>query len=513
MRFFRFLSASLLAGCAVLPAMVPAHAAADKGGNASAAQARAMLPEFVTFLKLPNVMFQSSADMRRNADWAEAAFRRHGFTASQLPDHETPMVFAQWGKVDPKKKTVLFYAHMDGQAVFPKQWDTPPWEPTLRRKLPDGRYETLPLEQLTQGAMPDPDWRLFARSSADDKAPIIMLMAAMDALRAGGKSPAINVKIIIDSHEEGGPPTLDEVVKNNAALLKADAVVMLDGPMHASNRPTLVFGHRGGTGFALTVFGAGEELHSGHYGNYAPNPVFALADLLSAMKDADGRVTIPGFYDGVSFDPRTKAVLAAVPDDEAGLRHRLGIAANEKVGENYQEAMNYPTLNVSAMKAGEPDSHRSVIPASATAWFDLRTVPATPGPRELALVRAWVESKGYHLVQGTPTPEERARYPHLAAISGGGGMEALMTPLEAPVGRWAASALRKQSGQEPVRIPIMGGGVPTAPFSHTLGVPVLLIPLVNADDNQHAANENLRMGNYFYGVDALYRLFLEPYAG
>jgi acetylornithine deacetylase/succinyl-diaminopimelate desuccinylase-like protein len=95
-------------------------------------------PEFLDFLKLPNVMFQSSADMRRNADWVEAAFRRHGFTASQLPDNDTPMVFAQWGKADPRKKTVLFYAHMDGQAVFPRQWDTPPWTPTLRRRTADG---------------------------------------------------------------------------------------------------------------------------------------------------------------------------------------------------------------------------------------------------------------------------------------------------------------------------------------------------------------------------------------
>lgn len=511
MRPLPSLRACLLATALLFSGAQSAQAAPRQPATAQAA--RAILPEFLDFLKLPNVMFQSSADMRRNADWVEAAFRRHSFTASQLPDNDTPMVFAQWGKADPRKKTVLFYAHMDGQAVFPRQWDTPPWTPTLRRRTADGQWETLPIERLTQGAMPDPDWRLFARSSADDKAPIIMLMAAMDALHAAGKSPAINVKIIIDSHEEGGPPTLDDVVKANAALLRADAVVMLDGPMHPSNRPTLVFGHRGGTGFALTVFGAAEELHSGHYGNYAPNPVFALADLLAAMKDANGRVTIPGFYDGVTFDPATKAILAAVPDDEPALRRRLGIAANEKVGDNYQEAMNLPTLNVSAMKAGEPESHRSVIPASATAWFDLRTVPATPGPRELGLVRAWVEGKGYHLVQGKPTGEERARYPHLASITGGGGMEALMTPLDAPVGRWAAGALRRQGGQDPVRIAIMGGGVPTAPFSHTLGVPVVLLPLVNADDNQHAANENLRMGNYFYGVDALTHLFLEPYGG
>jgi acetylornithine deacetylase/succinyl-diaminopimelate desuccinylase-like protein len=493
---------------------VTAQAKPAKDASAIAAAAHANLPDFLDFLTIPNVMFQSSADMRRNADWVQAAFARHGFTSSQLADKDTPMVFAQWGKIDPRKKTILFYAHMDGQAVFPKQWNTPPFTPTLRRKTADGGWETLPIAQLTAGAVPDPEWRLFARSAADDKAPIIMLMAAMDALKAGGKSPAINIKIIVDSHEEGGPPTLDDVVKRNADLLRADAVVMLDGPMHASNRPTLVFGHRGGTGFTLTVFGARGDLHSGHYGNYSPNPAMLLSSLIATMKDEDGRVRIPGFYDGVDMSARAKAVLAAVPDDPREITARIGIAKPEKVGENYQEAMNYPSLNVTAMKAGEIDSHRSVIPATASASFDVRTVPGTPAARQLALVRKWVEDQGYHLVQGAaPTDEERARWPRLAAFNTGGGLgvDALMTPLDVPLGRWADHGLSVAGGQPTVRIPIMGGGVPSAPFAKTMALPVVLIPLVNADDNQHAANENLRMGNYLYGVGALYQLFLEPY--
>jgi acetylornithine deacetylase/succinyl-diaminopimelate desuccinylase-like protein len=471
---------------------------------------KARLPELVDFLKLPNVMFQSTADMRRNADWAQDAFRKAGFETAQLPDGETPMVFAQWPGARPGLPTVLFYAHMDGQAVFPAQWDTPPFTPTLRQKGSDGRWQTLPLDRLSAPGLPDPEWRLFGRSAADDKAPIIMLLAAFDALRASGKRPAVNVKIILDSHEEGGPPTLEKVVEQNRDRLKADAVVMLDGPMHASNQPTLVFGHRGGTGFTLTVYGAREELHSGHYGNYAPNPAFALARLITAMKDEQGRVLIPGFYDGVALDAKTKAVLASVPDDAAQTDARLGIATHESVGENYQEAMNHPSLNITAMKAGEPDSHRSIIPSSATAWFEMRTVPSTPGPRLLGLVRQWVESQGYHLIAGAPTEQDRRQWPHLATLSGGGGLEALMTPLDAPLGRWAQSALSKQAGRAPIRIPIMGGGVPTAPFAQGLGAPILLLPLVNADDNQHAANENLRLGNYFYGTAALYHLLLEP---
>ncbi|WP_374571513.1 M20/M25/M40 family metallo-hydrolase [Phenylobacterium sp.] len=504
----RSLCAALALACL---AALPAQAGTPRHEKAVRAAAQADLPEFIDFLKIPNVAFQSSANMRRNADWAEAAFKRHGFAARQLQDGDTPMVYAEWPAASPARKTVLFYAHMDGQAVFPKEWDQPdPFVPVLRAKAADGSLQDLPLERLTSGTT-DPEWRLFARSAADDKAPILMLIAAMDAVKALGLKPAVNVKVIIDSHEEGGPPTLKDVVARNAELLKADAVVMLDGPMHDTNRPTLVFGHRGGAGFTLTVFGASEDLHSGHYGNFAPNPAFGLARLVTSMKDADGRVLIPGFYEGVAMDAASKAARAAVPDDEAALRARLGIAESEKVGVSYQEAMAYPTLNITEMKAGEPGSHRSIIPSFATASFDSRTVPGTPPARQLALVKAWVQQQGYHLVDGEPTAEERAAYPLLASVKGGGGAPALQTPLDAPVGVWARKALLAEFGQEPVRIPIMGGGVPSSPFSQGLKAPVLLIPLVNKDDNQHAANENLRVGNYFDGARSLFSLVTQPF--
>lgn len=489
----------------------PVQAGTPRQAAAVEAAARAALPEFIDFLKIPNVAHQPGPHMRRNADWAEAAFRKRGFSTRQLEDGDTPMVFAEFPGAAAGARTVLFYAHMDGQAAFPKEWSQPdPFAPVLRARGADGALRDLPIERLTAGPV-DPEWRLFGRSTADDKGPILMLLAAMDAVKAQGETPAIRVKVILDSHEEGGPPTLKDVVAANAELLKADAVVMLDGPMHDTNRPTLVFGHRGGAGFSLTVFGAPEELHSGHYGNFAPNPAFGLAALIASMKDADGRVLIPGFYEGVATDAASVAARAAVPDDEAALKARLGIARTEALGANYQEAMAYPTLNVTEMKAGEPGSRRSIIPAFATASFDSRTVPGTPPARQLALVKAWVEAQGYHLVDGEPTAEERATYPLLASVKGGGGAPALQTPLDAPVGVWARKALVNEFGEEPVRIPIMGGGVPTKPLIDGLHAPILLIPLVNRDNNQHAANENLRMGNYFDGVRSLRALVMTGY--
>ena len=496
---------------AILSALAQPAGAARAEDQAIAAAVRTSWPEFLDFLRLPNVATQSAPDIRRNADWAQAALARHGWAAQQLPDGETPMVFAQWPASGQSRRTILFYAHMDGQPVFPKAWQqASPFQPVLREKDAGGVWRDIPLNRLTQSARPNPEWRLFARSAADDKAPILMLIAAVDALKAQGRSPAITIKLILDSHEEGGPPTLTDVVGRNRALLQADGVVMLDGPMHESGRPTIVYGHRGGTGLSLTVFGPREELHSGHFGNYAPNPAFALSRLIAGMKDGEGRVLIPGFYDGVALPPALRQVLAQVPDDEAALRTRLGIARAEHVGATYQEALQYPTLNITSVIAGEPSAHRTVIPASATVNFDIRTVPGTPPAREVALVRQWVMAQGYHLVDRQPTEAERAIYPLLASLSGGGGMRALMTPLDAALGQWARTGLLRAFGQEPVRIPIMGGGVPSAPLVDGLGAPVILLPLVNTDDSQHAANENLRIGHYFSGVRSLYTLLITP---
>jgi acetylornithine deacetylase/succinyl-diaminopimelate desuccinylase-like protein len=486
--------------------------AAEKPDPTKAAAA-ASLPEYVEFLKIPNVTRRSTAEIRDNAVWLEAAFRKHGFSSRQLPDGDTPMVFAEWPGASPKRKTVLFYAHMDGQAVRDSEWFQPsPFTPVLKQGQPDGAWKTLPIEGLYAKDL-DPELRVFARSASDDKAPIMMLMAAMDAMKAAGKAPAINVKIIIDSHEEGGKPTLIDVVKANAALLAADAVVMLDGPMHFSNKPTLVFGHRSGASFNLTVYGAKGELHSGHYGNYSPDPADKLARLISSFKDADGKVVIPGFYDGVDLSA-LKSVLAAVPDDEASMFKRLGIAKRDAVGDNYQESLNYPSLTIVGMASGDVGANRrTAIPATAMASFDARTVPATPGARQIELVKKHIEAQGYHLVTADPTDEERARYPNIARVDSGAGAaegRALNTPLDAPVGKWARQALLAAFGEEPVRIVMMGGSVPSGPLIDGLGKPVLLIPLVNADNNQHAANENMRMGNYFAGVRTLYALFSQP---
>jgi acetylornithine deacetylase/succinyl-diaminopimelate desuccinylase-like protein len=489
------------------PAITPARIT-----PAEAKATAATMGELVEFLRLPNVAPKSSADstaphMQANAAWLEAKLKAHGWQAKLLPDGQTPMVWGQWAAAGPKAPTVLFYAHMDGQPVAPREWkQADPFAPVLRACANMDSCATLPLDQAPALATPQSDARLFARSAADDKAPILMLIAAVDAIKATGRKPAVNIRFLVDSHEEGGPPTLGKVVADNHADLAANVVVMLDGPMHASNRPTVIFGHRGGGGLTIKVYGPSEAMHSGHYGNVVPNPAQNLAHLIASLKQPDGKVSLPGYYDGI--DPAFLAAVKTyrVDDDEAGLLRRAGVAKSESFVPNYREAMAVPTLNVVGLFAGSGGVlDRTIIPADASAALDLRTVPGVDFARELGLIRAHAQAMGFHLVDGPPSADERARYPLLATIKGGGS-KALFTDPAQPMGRWLIGGLKDGFGADPVVIPLMGGGVPTEPLVRELQVPVIILPLVNQDDNQHAANENLRLGNYAQGVHSLYAL-------
>ncbi len=497
MRALRRLAlAGLLAAASALQAAPPIDPATRAGLN-----------ELVTFIRLPNVTTRSTVEIRRNADWLETAFRRYGWTTRQLADGETPMVYAEWGKARRGAGTILFYAHMDGQPARPEQWAQPnPFEPVLRQCADPATCPMLPLDRLAEGPI-DPEWRLFARSAADDKAPILMMIAAVKRLRARGITPAVHIKMIVDSHEEGGPPTLKDVVARNAALLGADAVVMMDGPMHPSNRPTLVLGHRGGGVMRLTIWGPRTAVHSGHFGNYAPNPAQRLARLIARFKDDAGGVLIPGYEDGVDPVFLAAARRFAVPDDEPAMRRTLGIGAAERAGEGYRAAMARPSLNIIGLAAGSMGAlDQSIVPDRAIAAFDIRTVPGIGFDREVGLVRRTIEAAGYTLVDKAPTDAERAARPMLATLESRWLSDALFTDPASRPARWAQAGL----GPDIVVIPLMGGSVPSAPLVTGMKVPAILLPLVNADNNQHAPDENLRIGNFMRGVETVAELLQTP---
>ncbi|GAA0836193.1 dipeptidase [Cupriavidus pauculus] len=520
-RIKRVARSTLAASVAVLCATAAAHAAAlDSAQLAQAADraAAASYREWVELLAIPNDA-TVPADIQKNADWLVKAFGRRGFQARTLGNGDKPMVYAEYrapaAAGGAARKTVLFYMHLDGQSVTPSQWaQKSPWEATLKARSADGKWEPLPLEKLYGGQV-DPEWRLFARSSSDDKGPIVMFLAAFDALKAAGVDPGVDIKVLLDSEEEKGSPSLGRVIAENLALLRNDGMIIFDGPMHQSNQPTLVFGNRGIQLVQLKVFGATQGLHSGHYGNYSANPVQRMASLLASMKDDSGRVTIPGYYSAVKIDDRARQVMAAVPDDEAALKRRLGIATTEKVGANYQEAMQYPSLNVRGIVAGDVGPKaRTIIPEVAIADIDIRTVPETTPESLVAMLRAHIEKQGYHLVNGEPTAEERARYAKLAALSAdevSASSSAARTDLNAPISKWLQSVMQDTYGKPPVQIRMMGGTVPTGAAVQALKSPFVIVPLVNADNNQHSFDENMRLGNYRDGIRTVMGILQTPF--
>lgn len=502
---------------ALLPALMLGAAGLANAADLSAADAeryaQGTYREYFEVLSLPNDAI-SPEDIRKNVDWLEQAFRKRGFTTRQLENNGKPMLFAELPNPDAARKTVLFYMHLDGQPVIPAQWaQKSPWTPVLKHKTAQGNWEEIDSAQLFKGPL-DPEWRVFGRASADDKGPIMMMLAAIDALKANGGQPAVNVKVILDSEEEKGSPSISKIMQANRDLLRCDAMVIHDGPMHATNLPTLIFGNRGAADAKLTVYGGKVPLHSGHYGNYAPNPAQRLASLLASMKNDEGRVTVPGYYDHVKISEADRKVMAAVPDDETALNKRLGIAHADKVGANYQEAMQYPSLNVRGMAAAAVgDKVANIVPDKAVAELDLRTTPDSSAAYLGKLIEQHIVRQGYHLVKTGPTDEERSRYDKLASFSyQSEGADAAGSPIDSAVGKWAYTALTDSFGTTPapVRIRMMGGTVPTAEIVGVLQVPFAIIPLVNADNNQHAANENLRMGNYVSGVRTIYSLLTHP---
>lgn len=207
----------------------------------------------------------------------------------------------------------------------------------VKERGADGEWKQVGADVLKAPEL-DPELRIFGRSAADDKGPILIFLAAFDAMKTAGAEPAMHVKVVLDSEEERNSPNLSAVVTAHKDLFIADALVVHDGPMHESGRPTLIFGNRGLVTATLTVFGPRADLHSGKFGNYAPNPAQRLAALLASMKDDDGRVTIPGYYDGVEFSQSEREILAEAGDDESAIRRQLGIASNEPVGASYQES-------------------------------------------------------------------------------------------------------------------------------------------------------------------------------
>lgn len=467
--------------------------------------ALALLAEIVS---MPNDAVNSK-DIEINIQWCEEVFGARGWKKERLETGGIPLLLVE--KDQPNaKKTALFYFHVDGQAVDISKWDQPnAYIPVLKTQSTSGTWDVLPLEKLKSEY--NPDWRIFARSSSDDKGPLAMFIAAWDALTEARISPDFNVKIILDFEEEQGSPRLPAAVIQYQDKLQADLMLIMDGPRHTSNLPTLSYGARGISELFLTTYGPKLPQHSGHYGNYAPNPALLMAQLLSSMKDENGRVVIEGFYDGIAFTEAEQKIFAAVPDNEPAVQKRLGLGRTDQVGKSYQESINYPSLNIRGMSAGYTGAQATtIIPATAVAELDMRLVPESDPNRLFGLIKDHIRQQGFHIVDKDPTDEERMTYPKIVKINTSISYQAFRTPMDSPTGAWLRKAMNRAFGQEPVQIRISGGSIPISPFVDALGIPAVTIPTVNADNNQHSPNENLRLGNYKEGILTIMSVLSEP---
>lgn len=486
----------VLPGVAVAEPLEPAdiRAAVNEHMHASVAL-------FREFLAFPNDA-QNPDDIEALLGWLEQAFAERRFKTTRINTRGNPSLYA--GRlIDNSKPTLLIYLQADGQPVDTSAWDqASPYLAVLKEQSADGSWSEIPWVRLEHGI--DPDWRVFARSASDSKGPMTQFLLAIELLDAGGFISEYNLKVLIDTEEELGSPNLAEAINRNKGMLAADMLLIFDGPPHASNRPTVTFGARGIATVTLTTYGPRVAQHSGHYGNFVPNPAIHLAQLLASMKSTDGLVQIAGFYDGVELSDETREILAQVPDDEAAILMSMGVAEPDAVGESLQQAIQYPSLNIRGMAAGWTGAEsRTIIPPTATAEIDIRLVAESKAERLLELVRSHIEEQGFYVIDREPTDAERATHPRIASFVANVSYGAFRSDFDAPPGVLARAGMRNLYGEEPILIRSMGGSIPIAPIIAALGVPAATVPTVNIDNNQHSPNENLRLGNFVEGIAIL----------
>jgi acetylornithine deacetylase/succinyl-diaminopimelate desuccinylase-like protein len=469
------------------------------------AEAHRIVDELVEFLSLPNVA-TSPDDIWRNAEWLAEKMEQRGIRTEVVKTSGSPVVYGEL-LASGATRTILFYCHYDGQAVDPTKWiNSQPFQPVLRRGVA-GDWSTIPFPAAGQTFQDN--WRVYARSAADDKSPIVALLAALDALRAQKLAPRVNLKFVFDGEEEQGSPYLDQFIERYRERLQADVVIIADGPVHPSERPTIFFGNRGIMTLDITLYGPRVPLHSGHYGNWAPNPAMRLAQLLATMKDAEGKVLIEGFYDDVlPLTASDQEAIAAIPNLDAELRQRYGIAQPEGGGRRLDELIQLPSLNVRGLEsAWVGDGARTIVPATATAAIDVRLVTGTDHERVFQRIVAHIRRQGYHVVEQEPTEEERRTQVRIARVVKREGYNAVRTPLDVPVARVLAAALERAAGAGVVKLPTLGGSGPSHLFEG-LGIPVIGVPIVNFDNNQHSPNENLRLGHFWRGIEIFAAILL-----
>ncbi|HXW90956.1 MAG TPA: M20/M25/M40 family metallo-hydrolase [Terriglobales bacterium] len=443
-----------------------------------------LIQGFKELLSVPNVAADPT-NLKRNADVLVEMLRTRGADSRLLSIAGAPPVVYGQIVVPGARRTIVFYAHYDGQPVTPSEWEGAPFTPVIREV--------------------DGEQRIYARSAGDDKAAIFAQLTALAALAEAKVPLRANVRFVWEGEEEAGSPHLEQILDANRELITGDVWLICDGPVDQSGKQTVVFGARGDAHLEVTVFGPHHGLHSGHYGNWAPNPAMMLAQALAGMKDENGDVLIPHFYDGIiPLSAVEKAALARAPVNDQMLMNSFWLGHVDGNGKHLLELINQPSLNINGFASGQIGAHATnVIPPMATADLDLRLVVGIDWREQQQRVIDYIRSRGYFVVDSEPTREMLTQHPKVALVKRDeAGYNAVRTQMDLPIAQDVIRTVESARG-DVILLPTMGGSVPLGAMERAAQTHTITVPIANYDDNQHAANENLRLQNLWDGVETM----------
>src|SRR6185369_1309553 len=483
----RFCETKMLRTLLLLTLLLPTSLSAqtttqDKVRNYRRTNERKIVNEFLSLLAIPNIA-SDNPNIRKNAAAIVEIMKRRGLNPRLLEartPNVPPVVYGEF-RTPGAQRTLVLYAHYDGQPTDPKQWTgTLPWQPVFRSAALEAGGQVLPTPSDEQAL--NPEWRIYARSASDDKAGVLSILNAFDALQASSIALTSNIKFVFEGEEEAGSSHLSEIIKLNKDLLEGDSWIICDGPVHQSGVKQVVFGARGDVNVDVTLYGAKRPLHSGHYGNWAPNPAMLLAQLLASMKNADGRVTVDGWYSDVEpLGEAERKAIAEAPQYDEELKRQLGISRTEGGGKSLMELINVPSLNINGFASGDVGAlARNVIPTTATAVLDLRLVKGNDHQRQVQRLVDHVRKQGYHVTEREPADAERAQFPLLARVTvRPGGYNAERTRMDLPISKAVIDAVQSTSAEKIVLLPTSGGSLPLSIITERLKTVTISVPIAN----------------------------------
>lgn len=485
------------------------HEAVEAAREYRNANAHSILGNYFELLRIPNVA-SDLPNIRRNADAIVAEFEKRGAEMDllTLPDQpDVPPVIYGEIKTPGADRTLILYVHYDGQPADPNNWTHAPWEPTLYSASMEDGGEPLDFPKADEPI--NPDWRIYGRSASDDKAPLAAILAAIDTLQQNKIELTSNLKFFFDGEEEIGSPNVRQFLNRYKEKLDGDLWLFFDGPMHQSGRPQVVFGVRGVTGMEVTVYGPSRPLHSGHYGGWSPVPGQMLADLLASMKNETGEILIDGFNESTApITDADREAFATLPNVDDEIRRDLGLTWTEHEGRSLIESYMYPTLTIRGLSSGNTgELARNVIPTTATASLGIRLAKGNQPEEMKDKVEAHIRKQGYHIVREDPDRETRLQYYKIAKVTRGVGYPAMRTSVENPMTQQIVDAIKEATSEDLILYPTMGGTLPLYHFEQVMQKPIVIVPIANHDNNQHAPDENIRIGNIWYGIDIYSSIF------